>query len=183
MASPDVLVWLDLEMTGLDPQTCVIVEIATLITDPELRIVAEGPNLVIHQPDEVLAAMDPFVVKMHERSGLLDRIRASGVTLEQAESESLAFLKEHCEARKSPLCGNSIWKDRQFIERYMPRFDAHLHYRNIDVSSVKELVRRWYPSDMAPQKKETHRALDDILESIEELRWYRQRVFRDPAAS
>lgn len=182
MAHPDVLVWLDLEMTGLDPQTCVIVEIATLITDPELKIVAEGPNLVVHQSDEVLAGMDPFVVKMHERSGLLDRIRASEITLEQAETQSLAFLKEHCEERKSPLCGNSIWKDRQFIERYMPRFDAHLHYRNIDVSSVKELVRRWYPGDMAPQKKETHRALDDILESIEELRWYRQRVFRDPAA-
>lgn len=173
--------WVDLEMTGLDPQTCVIVEIATLVTDGELNLVAEGPNLVVHQPDEVLAGMHPDVVAMHARSGLTERVRASTTSLEAAEAASLAFLEEHCEPRTSPLCGNSIWKDRQFIERYMPRFDAHLHYRNIDVSSLKELVARWYPAEAAPRKKETHRALDDIRESIEELRWYRSRVFKASA--
>lgn len=166
-------------MTGLDPQTCVIVEIATLITDASLQIVAEGPNLVVHQPDEVLAGMDPYVVKMHEKSGLMERIRESDITLEQAEAQSLAFVKQHCDERTSPLCGNSIWKDRQFIERYMPAFDKYLHYRVIDVSTLKELVRRWWPQHKAPQKKETHRALDDILESIEELKFYRGKVFRD----
>lgn len=178
MARSDLLVWVDLEMTGLDPQTCVIVEIATIITDSDLEVVAEGPNLVVHQPAETLAGMDPFVVKMHERSGLLERIAASNISLEEAEEASLAFVKQHCAERSSPLCGNSIWKDRQFIERYMPRFDGHLHYRNIDVSSIKELVRRWYPKEEAPGKKESHRALDDILESIAELRFYRSNVFK-----
>jgi oligoribonuclease len=178
MPREDLLVWVDLEMTGLDPQKCAIVEIATLITDAELDVVAEGPNLVVHQPEEVLATMDEYVAQMHEKSGLSKRIAESDISLEQAEEQSLAFIQEHCAKRSSPLCGNSIWKDRQFIERHMPRFDAHLHYRNIDVSSIKELVRRWYPNDMAPKKKETHRALDDILESIQELRWYRERVFK-----
>ena len=178
MPRKDLLVWVDLEMTGLDPQTCVIVEIATLVTDAELNVVAEGPNLVVHQPPEVLAGMDPFVVKMHTKSGLLTRIAESEISLEDAEARSLAFLQEHVEERSSPLCGNSIWKDRQFIERYMPAFDKHLHYRNIDVSTLKELARRWYPDASAPGKKETHRALDDIVESIEELRFYRKQLFR-----
>jgi oligoribonuclease len=182
MPRTDVLVWVDLEMTGLDPQTCAIVEIATLITDSSLEVIAEGPNLVIHQPEHVLATMDDVVVQMHTRSGLLQRIRSATTSLAEAEAASLAFLQEHCEPRSSPLCGNSIWKDRQFIERYMPRFDAHLHYRNIDVSTLKELVRRWHPAEAAARKKETHRALDDIVESIEELRWYRDRVFKAPAA-
>ena len=180
MPRNDLLVWVDLEMTGLNPETCVIVEIATLITDASLNVLAEGPCLVIHQPDEELAKMDEHVVAMHQKSGLTERIRASTTTLAEAEDQSLAFLVEHVDKGTSPLCGNSIWKDRQFIERYMPRFDAHLHYRNIDVSTIKELVRRWHPAHAPPRKKETHRALDDIVESIEELRWYRARVFKAP---
>ncbi len=179
MARDDLLVWIDLEMTGLDPKTCVIVEIATIITDSSLNVVAKGPNLVVHQPEDVLANMDPFVVKMHQRSGLLERIAASKISLAEAEQQSLAFVKQHCEERTSPLCGNSIWKDRQFVERYMPLLDAFLHYRIVDVSSVKELVRRWYPSLEPPKKAETHRALDDIVESIEELRGYRSHVFKN----
>jgi oligoribonuclease len=179
MPRDDLLVWIDLEMTGLDPERCAIVEIATIVTDAELSIVAEGPNLVVHQPPEVLATMEDVVVKMHRRSGLLDRIAASDVSLSAAEEATLAFVAEYCTPRSSPLCGNSIWKDRQFVERYMKRLDAHLHYRCIDVSTLKELARRWYPAQFdPPAKKETHRALDDILESIAELRWYRQTFLR-----
>ncbi len=175
------LVWMDLEMTGLDPERCVIVEIATLVTDAELNVVAEGPNLVVHQSDEELAKMDDFVVQMHEKSGLLERIKSSTIRLVEAEWQTLSFLKEHVEEGKAPLCGNSIWKDRQFVERYLPKVDGHLHYRNVDVSTLKELFRRWYPDRYAPpKKKETHRALDDILESIAELRYYRQ-TFMTPA--
>ncbi len=178
MVSADRLVWVDLEMTGLNPERCAIVEIASLVTDGALNVLAEGPNLVIFQPPAVLAGMDDVVVNMHTRSGLLDAIAASDVSLEQAEAATLAFVREHCTKGTSPLCGNSIWKDRQFIERYMPALDGHLHYRNIDVSTVKELVRRWYgPAAAAPPKKESHRALDDILESIAELKHYRRRVF------
>ncbi len=165
-------------MTGLDPARCAVVEIASLVTDGALNVVAEGPNIVIFQPPEVLATMDEVVVNMHTRSGLLDAIGKSEVSLEQAEARTLAFVKEYCDEGSSPLCGNSIWKDRQFIERYMPRLDAHLHYRNIDVSTIKELVRRWYGrAHAAPPKKEAHRALDDILESIAELKHYQQSVF------
>ncbi|MBK6515152.1 MAG: oligoribonuclease [Polyangiaceae bacterium] len=172
------LVWVDLEMTGLDPSVATIVEIATLITDEELRVIASGPELVIHASDEELAKMAPVVVEMHEKSGLTPRIRASTVTMEQAERETLAFLKEHVDERTAPLCGNSVWKDKQFLERYMPEVIAHMHYRLVDVSTIKELVRRWYPPSFAASKKaERHRALDDIHESIEELRLYRERVF------
>ena len=180
MSSPSPLVWVDLEMTGLNPESCVIVEIATLITDAKLDIVAEGPNLVVSQPDSALDAMDDFVRNMHTRSGLLERIKTSEVTLADAEEQTLAFVKEHIsDARTAPLCGNSIWKDRQFIERYMPELDGFLHYRNIDVSTIKELAKRWYAdSGSPPRKAETHRALDDIRESIAELRWYRHTVFK-----
>ena len=172
------MVWVDLEMTGLDPETCAIVEIATLITDSELTIVAEGPCLVIHQPDEVLATMGDFVRELHTRSGLLDKISASTVSLEDAAAQTLAFVQAHCEKGASPLCGNSVWKDRAFLERYMPAVVAHLHYRIIDVSTIKELVRRWYPPALSvPKKKEVHRALEDIRESIAELTFYRDRVF------
>jgi oligoribonuclease len=172
------LVWIDLEMTGLNPETCVVVEIATIVTNSDLGILAEGPERVIHQPESALQSMDDFVTDMHTRSGLIDRIRQSTIPLEEAERETVAFLKDYCEPTKSPLCGNSIWKDRQFIERYMPRLSEFLHYRTIDVSSIKELVRRWYPSRFAPPAKaETHRALDDIRESIEELRYYRREMF------
>jgi oligoribonuclease len=176
MPRGDLLVWVDLEMTGLDPERCVIVEIATLITDARLEVVAEGPCLILHASEEELGRMEPTVHEMHTRSGLLEAIRASTVSLAEATEQTLAFVKEHCEPRTAPLCGNSIWKDRQFIERYMRPFDAHLHYRCIDVSTVKELGKRWYRVD-PPKKKEAHRALDDILESIAELRYWRERVF------
>jgi oligoribonuclease len=172
------LFWIDLEMTGLDAERCAIVEIASLITDGDLSIVAEGPCLVIHQPEEVLEGMDDFVRQMHARSGLTERIRKSEVTLEQAEAETFAFLREHVDPKSTPLCGNSVWKDREFLSRYMPSVTNHLHYRIIDVSTIKELVRRWYPAGRhAPKKQEAHRALDDIRESIEELRFYRKSVF------
>jgi oligoribonuclease len=172
------LVWVDLEMTGLDPETCAIVEIATIVTDSDLAILAEGPSLVIHPPDEDMARMSPFVRDLHERSGLLARVLASTVTLADATRQTLAFLEGQTQRGTSPLCGNSVWKDRAFLERYMPEVVAYLHYRMIDVSTLKELVRRWYPAPFqAPKKKEAHRALDDIRESIEELRFYRSRVF------
>lgn len=174
--------WVDLEMTGLDPERCVIVEIASLVTDGELNLIAEGPALVIHQPEEALATMDDFVRQMHTRSGLLERIRSSTVTLQQATEATAAFLREHCpEARTTPLCGNSVWKDREFLSRWMPAVVEHLHYRIVDVSTIKELVRRWYgPDRQTPKKREVHRAVDDIHESIEELKFYRKNVFVAP---
>lgn len=171
---------MDLEMTGLDPATNVIVEIATIITDDELNIVAEGPDLVVHQPEEALALMDQVVVDMHTKSGLLDQIRASTITLEEAGDATLAFIKQHVpEARKVPLCGNSIGMDRRFLDAYLPEIEHHLHYRSVDVSSVKELVRRWYPGllNTRVQKAGSHRALDDIRESVLELQFYRQHIF------
>ena len=170
-------------MTGLDPQKHVIVEIATLITDNELNIVEEGPDLVVHQSEEALALMEPIVVDMHTKSGLLEAIRASTVTLEQAGAETLAFIKQHVpEARKVPLCGNSIGMDRRFLDQYLPDIENWLHYRSIDVSSLKELARRWNPMVLKgqPKKKSAHRALDDIRESIEELRYYRDAFLKLP---
>ncbi|MEO7328681.1 MAG: oligoribonuclease, partial [Minicystis sp.] len=144
----------------------------------DLRVIAEGPNLIVHQSDEVLATMSPFVRDLHARSGLTERIRSATISLAEAEAESLTFVQRHTEPGKSPLCGNSIWKDRAFLERYMPAFVKQLHYRMIDVSTIKELVRRWYPEPFQPpKKKESHRALDDIRESIEELAHYRGKVF------
>ena len=176
------LVWVDLEMTGLEPATCAIVEIATLVTDAELHVLAEGPNLVLRPPAEALAGMSPFVRELHVKSGLLDRIHASTTTAAEAQRATLAFLEQHAVRGASLLCGNSVWKDRAFLEREMPEVVAFLHYRMIDVSTLKELVRRWYPTRYhAPKKKEAHRALDDIRESIEELRWYRAQVFVPPA--
>jgi len=176
------LVWIDLEMTGLDPERCTIIEIASVITDDALEVIAEGPCRVIHQPSEVLEQMDAEVTELHRKSGLLDVVAASSVSLSQAASETLAFFKEHCREHTAPLCGNSIWKDRQFLARYMPAVSGYLHYRCIDVSSIKELVRRWYGGRIkAPKKGEAHRALDDIRESIAELAFYRQQVFRELA--
>jgi len=171
---------MDLEMTGLDPARDVIVEIATLITDDQLQIVAEGPDLVVHQSDEVLATMDPFVANMHTRSGLLPAIKASTVTLQEAGDQTLAFIKQWVpDPRSVPLCGNSIGMDRRFLAAYLPDIENWLHYRCIDVSSIKELVRRWFPSarNGVPQKAGAHRALDDIRESVAELRYYRDKVF------
>ena len=168
-------------MTGLNPAVDRIVEIATLITDDELNIVAEGPDIVVHQPDDVLAKMAPIVVDMHTKSGLLDEIRKSTVSLEEAGKATLAFIKSHVGAPKSvPLCGNSIGTDRRFLAAYLPEIENYLHYRSIDVSSVKELVKRWYPGvDAAkPSKNGNHRALDDIRDSVRELAYYRANAFK-----
>jgi oligoribonuclease len=172
---------MDLEMTGLDPSRHAIVEIATLITDDDLEIVAEGPDLVVHQPPEVMAGMPDIVKEMHQRSGLIDAIEQSPIELAEAGEHTLAFLKEHIpEARTVPLCGNSIGTDRRFLAVHLPAIEEHLHYRSIDVSSIKELARRWFPDTLeaAPAKKTTHRALDDIRESVAELAYYRQAIFR-----
>lgn len=171
-----MLAWMDLEMTGLDHTTDVIVEIATLITDDDLELIAEGPDLVVHQPPEVLATMNDVVREMHTSSGLLPAIEASTVTLAEAGAQTLAFLKAHIgTARSVPLCGNSIGTDRRFLAAYLPDIEEFLHYRSVDVSSVKELIKRWNPAllDAAPPKAEGHRALDDIRESVAELRYYR----------
>ena len=171
---------MDLEMTGLEPETDVIVEIATLITDDDLNIIAEGPDLVIHQSDEVLARMNQIVVDMHTKSGLLEAIKSSTITLEEAGAATLEFIRLHIpEARTIPLCGNSIGTDRRFLAKYLPEIENYLHYRSVDVSTIKELARRWYPklgSDR-PNKGGTHRALDDIRASVNELVFYRERVF------
>jgi oligoribonuclease len=174
------LVWMDLEMTGLDPTSCVIVEIATIVTDSNLEIVAEGPDLVLHASEEQLAAMVPVVREMHAKSGLTERIRAAALTVADAEEQTLAFVRKHCPKKGAhPLCGNSIGTDRRFVAAYMQKLDAHLSYRSIDVSSIKELARRWYPKayERRPEKKKGHRALADIRESIDELRYWRQSVF------
>lgn len=175
---PDNLIWIDLEMTGLNPDTDHIIEIATVVTDVQLNIVAEGPVLALHQSDEVLGAMDEWNTRQHGQSGLTARVRASTVTEEQAEQRTLEFLALHVPANTSPMCGNSICQDRRFLYRYMPRLEKYFHYRNLDVSTVKELVRRWAPNVPPFEKKSSHLALDDIRDSIEELRHYRQQFFR-----
>jgi oligoribonuclease len=180
MAGSDVLVWLDMEMSGLDPQRERIIEIATILTDGQLTEIAVGPELVIHQPDDLLAAMDDWNTKHHGASGLTERVRQSQITDADAEAQTVAFIDAHVSARERPvLAGNSIHQDRRFIRRYMPALEKRLHYRMVDVSTIKELARRWYPQVTAkqPAKRDTHRALDDIRESIDELRFYRGRVF------
>jgi oligoribonuclease len=175
---------MDLEMTGLDPTTDVIVEIATLVTDDHLEIVAEGPDLVVHQPPEALAAMGDVVRDMHTKSGLLPAIQASPTSLADAGAATLDFIRQHVPAPRSvPLCGNSIGTDRRFLAAYLPDIENYLHYRSVDVSTIKELAVRWAPAvvDGAPRKATNHRALDDIRESVAELRWYREHLFR-PAA-
>ena len=167
-------------MTGLDPNVDVIVEIASLVTDDELNIIAEGPDLVIHQPEPTLAAMEPIVVAMHTESGLLEAIRGSRTTLAEAGAATLAFIKQHVpEPRTVPLCGNSIGTDRRFLAKYLPEIENHLHYRSVDVSSVKELAKRWYPaaSVSRPTKAGAHRALNDIRSSVSELLFYRTSFF------
>src|SRR6202453_1138624 len=172
---------MDLEMTGLEPRRDVIVEIATLITDDHLNIIAEGPDLVLHASPEQLAGMVPFVKEMHTKSGLLPEIIASTITVEEAQAQTLDFLKRHIPDPGSvPLCGNSIGTDRRFLQEYMPELEAYFHYRNVDVSTIKELARRWYPSSLGsqPEKDSAHRALDDIKESINELVHYRDTLFQ-----
>ena len=172
------LVWMDLEMTGLDPEQETIIEIATIITDSRLNIIAEGPNLAIHQDDDILEAMDEWNTKHHGESGLVDRVRASTIDMEQAEQQTLRFIMDFVGPNSAPLCGNSIHQDRRFLRKYMPHLQNYLHYRNIDVSSIKEVVTRWYgPELQPPRKQNTHQAMDDIRESIGELRHYREHVF------
>ncbi|MGI9599360.1 MAG: oligoribonuclease [Acidimicrobiales bacterium] len=176
----NLLAWMDLEMTGLDPAKHVIVEIATLLTDDDLNIVETGPELVIKTDEAALAGMDQVVVDMHTKSGLLEQIKASTITHEEAAAQTLEFLKAHIPTSGSvPLCGNSIGMDRRFLSVHMPEIEEFLHYRSIDVSTIKELVRRWYPKVLssAPKKEVGHRALDDVTESINELRYYRESVF------
>jgi oligoribonuclease len=176
------LVWIDLEMTGLDPDRERIVEIAVIITDGQLERMVEGPDLVLCVEESVLAAMDPFVVQMHSGSGLIEKIRHSDLTVADAEEQVLAFLRQHVpEPRTAPLAGNSVHADRAFLRKYMPRIEDYVHYRNVDVSTVKELAKRWYPDvlESQPEKTGDHRALADIRESIEELRWLRGAIFKE----
>lgn len=168
------LIWIDLEMTGLNPETDRILEIATVVTDKDLNVLAEGPTLVVHQSDAVLDGMDEWCTTHHGQSGLTQRVKDSALSEAEAEQQTLDFVADWVEAGASPLCGNSIWQDRRFLIKYMPKLDDYCHYRNIDVSTLKELARRWRPEVLdGVHKKGSHRALDDILESIDELRHYR----------
>ena len=171
------LIWIDLEMTGLNPERHVIIEIAVLVTDKNLNILAEGPDIAIKHPDEALKEMNAWNQKHHQASGLLDRVRASSTNTKSAEKLVLDFVQQYTEPNQSPICGNSIWQDRRFMIAHMPKLEAFFHYRIVDVSSIKELVNRWYPSLPAFEKKRHHRALSDIMESIEELKYYREKVF------
>ena len=173
------LVWLDLEMTGLIPRSDRIIEIATLVTDPALNILAEGPVFAIKQPDEVLNAMDEWNQKHHGISGLIDRVKNSPIDEQEAERQTLEFLTQYSEKKASPLCGNSICQDRRFMANYMPELEAFFHYRNLDVSSVKELVRRWKPQIMEGFSKQSkHQAMDDIKDSVNELKYYREHFIK-----
>ena len=173
------LIWIDLEMTGLNPEVDVIIEIATIVTDKNLNILAQGPVLAIHQPDEILDAMDDWCKEHHGNSGLTARVQNSQISLQEAEKQTLEFVKEWVDEKQSPLCGNSIWQDRRFLTKYMPTLEAFFHYRCVDVSTFKELAARWCPQIKEGFNKEsTHLALDDIIESIEELRYYREHFIR-----
>ena len=174
------LIWLDLEMTGLDTQNDVILEIATIMTDPQLNILAEGPVFAIHQPDATLDAMDKWNQRQHKKSGLISRVKESCVTIDQAEKATLEFIQSFVSPRKSPMCGNSICQDRRFLARCMPTLEAYFHYRNLDVSTIKELAFRWHPEVSKFHKKQEHLALQDIRDSIEELQYYRRKVFINP---
>jgi len=176
---PNALVWIDLEMTGLNTNTDHIIEIATIVTDANLNVIAQGPVLAIHQPDAVLAGMDEWNQRTHAASGLIERVKASSLTVAGAESQTLQFLQAYVPKGKSPLCGSSICQDRRFLARLMPALEEYVHYRNLDVSSIKEIARRWKPSVADGfEKKNTHKALDDIIESIEELKYYREHFFK-----
>ena len=173
--NPQNLVWIDLEMTGLSPKNDRIIEIATIVTDPHLNIIEEGPVIAIHQPLQRLTEMDKWNTKTHTESGLVNRVRASEYDESKAEKETIKFISKHVAGNHSPLCGNSICQDRRFLAYYMPNLESYLHYRNLDVSSIKELVVRWRPDLLKGFKKQnTHQAMDDIRESIEELKYYRK---------
>ncbi len=173
------LIWIDLEMTGLDCDNDSIIEIATIVTDKNLNILAEGPVLAIHQSDETLAAMDDWNQKHHGESGLIERIKASTIDEQEAGRQTLEFLKRWVPAKKSPMCGNSICQDRRFLHRSMPELEQYFHYRNLDVSTLKELASRWAPEIMkGSEKKSAHKALDDIRESIDEMKYYREHFIK-----
>ena len=173
------LIWLDMEMTGLNPDTDRIIEVAMIITDSQLNVVAESPVIAVHQPDSVLDAMDDWNKNTHGKSGLIARVKASTVGEAEAEAQLLVFLEQYVPARKSPMCGNTICQDRRFMARWMPKLEEHFHYRNLDVSTLKELCRRWRPEiAKGVVKKGKHEALADILESIEELRYYREHFLK-----
>ena len=173
------LIWIDCEMTGLDTRVDRIIEIATLVTDSELNIVAEGPELAIHRPKELLDGMNDWNTKHHTASGLVDRVLASEIEIEDADRLTYEFISQYCEPHAAPLCGTSVWQDRRFIDMEMIQTSQYLHYRNVDVSSFKEMARRWYPKLEPYKKANHHRALDDIRESIEELKYYRRMIFRE----
>ena len=173
------LIWIDLEMTGLDPLNDQIIEIATLITDSQLNVLAEGPNLAIHLSDDILTKMNEWNTKQHNQSGLVERVKQSTITLAQAEAETLAFIAKYVTERASPMCGNTVCQDRRFLNRLMPQLEAYFHYRHLDVSTVKELAKMWAPTVFKGLNKESkHLALDDIKESIMELRYYRDHFFK-----
>jgi oligoribonuclease len=172
------LVWIDMEMTGLDPETCKVLEIATIVTDAQLNILAEGPVIAVHQSNDILDAMDDWCTKVHGESGLTQRCKDSTYTEEQAAQQTINFLQKYVDKGVSPLCGNTIGQDRRFMVKYMPELEDYFHYRSIDVSTVKELAKRWKPEVLEGfTKKGIHLALDDIRESIEELKFYREKVF------
>ncbi|WP_432470814.1 oligoribonuclease [Amphritea sp. HPY] len=179
MSRQENLIWIDLEMTGLDPERDRIIEIATIVTDAQLNILAEGPNLVVHQSDELLAGMDEWCTRQHGQSGLTQKVKDSTISDNQAEQATLDFLAEYVDQGASPICGNSIGQDRRFLVKYMPQLEQYFHYRNLDVSTIKELARRWQPEVLASVKKKgSHLALDDIKDSINELIHYRQYFFK-----
>ncbi|MDO6564841.1 oligoribonuclease [Amphritea sp. 1_MG-2023] len=180
MSRQNNLIWIDLEMTGLDPEHDRIIEIATIVTDSQLNILAEGPNLVIHQSDALLAGMDEWCTNQHGQSGLTQKVRDSQISERQAERETIAFINQYVDQGASPICGNSIGQDRRFLVKYMPELENWFHYRNLDVSTIKELARRWAPEVLnGVVKKGSHLALDDIIDSINELIHYRKTFFKD----
>jgi oligoribonuclease len=178
--SPDNLIWIDLEMTGLDTDNDYIIEIATVITDSQLNTLGEGPTIAIHQDDTILAGMDEWNTRQHNKSGLVERVKHSQYSAAEAERLTLEFVQKFVPASESPMCGNSICQDRRFLHRLMPRLEQYFHYRNLDVSTIKELVQRWKPDDDEFKKESSHMAMADILDSIEELKYYREFFFNYP---